>query len=123
MARQLAGVESACGRAAAAGARWQRLVGPLAAGGSPIAVAVADEARRRLGRPRSPDDRRRIEEALAAAVRTLETGGTSNPGLMEYARASLLATLGRTAESRRSLERVFLYPDRNLSHALGRTLR
>jgi hypothetical protein len=121
MARQLAGVESACGRAAAARERWQRLVGPLAAGGSPIAVAVADEARRRLGRPRSPDERRRIEEALAAAVRTLETGGTSNPGLTEYARASLLAALGRTAESRRSLERVFLYPDRNLSHALART--
>jgi hypothetical protein len=86
-------------------------------------VAVADEARRRLGRPRSPDERRRIEEALAAAARTLETGGTSNPGLMEYARASLLTALGRTAESRRSLERVFVYPDRNLSHALGRTLR
>ncbi|HMF61126.1 MAG TPA: hypothetical protein VK595_12185, partial [Vicinamibacterales bacterium] len=123
MARQLAGVESACGRAAAARARWERLARPLAAGGSPVGVAVADEARRRLGRPRSPEERRRIEEALAAAARTLETGGTSNPGLLEYARASLLAALGRSAESRRSLQRVFVYPDRNLSHALARTMR
>jgi tetratricopeptide (TPR) repeat protein len=123
MARQVAGVESACGRAAAARARWERLSRPLASGGSPVAVAVADEARRRLGRPRSPAERRRIEEALAAAARTLETGGTSNPGLMEYGRASLLAALGRTAESRRSLQRVFVYPDRNLSHAVARAAR
>ena len=62
-----------------------------------------------------------MEQALAAATATLETGGTSSPGLLEYARALLLGELGRTEESRASLQRVFLYPDRGLAHALART--
>lgn len=121
--RQVAAIESACGRVAAARARWERLFRPLASGGSPVAVAVADAARRSLGRPRSAADRARLDEALDAATRTLETGGTSNPGLMAYARALLLAALGRAGESRQALERVFVYPDRNLSHALARGAR
>ena len=34
--------------------------------------------------------------------------------------AVLLAALGRTKESRQSLQRVFVSPDRNLSHAMAR---
>ncbi len=120
MARQAAVVEETCGRQAAARARWERLAGPLTNGGAPIAVAIADRARRRLGRARTAAQRARLEQALDSATRTLESGGTSSPGLVEYARGSLLAALGRAGESRRSLKRVFLFPDRGLSHALAR---
>jgi hypothetical protein len=37
--------------------------------------------------------------------------------------ARLRAALGRTDEARESLSRVFLLPDRHLSHALARQLR
>ena len=120
MARQVAAIEETCGRRAAARSRWERLAAALTAGGSPIAVAVGDDARRRLGKARTASQRARLEEALDSATRTLESGGTSSPGLLEYARGSLLAALGRTEESRRSLTRVFLFPDRGLSHALAR---
>jgi hypothetical protein len=40
--------------------------------------------------------------------------------MTEYVRGSLLAALGRGAEARSAFRRVFLYPDRNLSHALAR---
>ena len=86
-----------------------------------MAVAIAAEARRRLGRSSGADDRRALEEALASATRTLESGDSSNPGLAEYAHALVLAALGRLEESRSSLKRVFVYPDRSLSHALART--
>jgi tetratricopeptide (TPR) repeat protein len=119
LARQIAAIEWACGGRAAARARWERL-SVIADDSGPMAVAIADEARRRLGRARRAEERRRLEEALEVATRTLESGGTSNPGLMEYARALLLGALGRVDESRRSLGRVFLFPDRNLSHALAR---
>jgi tetratricopeptide (TPR) repeat protein len=121
MARQAAAVESACGRRSAARARWERLARALDADGSgPLPIAIADAARRQLGRPRTPVESRRLEAALAAATGTLESGGTSNPGQTEYVRASLLAALGRVDESMQSLQRVFLFPDRNLSHALAR---
>ena len=118
MGRQAATVEERCGRRAAARARWQRLA--EAAGGAPINVAIADEARRRLGRARTAAGRARLEQALESATAILETGGTSSPGLVEYARASLLAALRRPDESRRVFARVFLFPDRGLSHALAR---
>ncbi len=120
MSRQAGSVEARCGRTAAARARWQRLAQALTSGGAPINVAVADEARRHLGRARTAVDRRRLEQALESATTTLESGGTSSPGLAEYARASLLAALGRPNESRRALARVFRFPDRGLSHALAR---
>jgi hypothetical protein len=53
----------------------------------------------------------------------LDQDGSSNPGSLALARALLLSSLGRAAESRRALQRVFILPDRNLSHALARALR
>ena len=85
-----------------------------------MSVAVAVDARRRLGRLNAADERRALEEALESATRTLESADSSNPGLVEYARALLLAALDRVDESRASLKRVFVYPDRTLSHALAR---
>jgi hypothetical protein len=122
MARQIAAVEWTCGRQDQARARWGRLAKGLSGDNGPLAVAIADEARERLGVSRTPDDRRRLEESLEAATRTLDSGGTSSPGSLEYARASLLAALGRIDETRTSLRRVFLFPDRNLSHALARAM-
>jgi len=119
MSRQVAEIESTCGRNGAARARWERLERAMTSRG-PLSVAVAADARRRLGRETTADDRHQLEEALESAARTLESGDTSNPGLVEYARAMLLAALGRIDESRSSLKRVFVYPDRNLSHALAR---
>ena len=85
-----------------------------------MSLAIADAARARLGRARTAAERGRLESALEAATSTLESGGTSNPGLMEYTRASLLGALGRDEESRESFRRVVVFPDRNLSHALAR---
>jgi hypothetical protein len=119
MTRQLAAVDWSCGRKDAARAAWDRLAKGFG-GDSPLAVAIADEARVRLGVARSAIDRRHLQAVLESATRTLESGGTSNPGTLEYARARLLAALGRTDESRESLRRVFLFPDRNLSHAVAR---
>lgn len=117
---QIAAIESACGRTAPARARWERLARPLAGGGAPMSVAIADQARERLGRTRTADQRSRMEQALDAATRTLDSAGSSSPGLVELARASLLAALGRDEDARRSRRKVFMYPDRNLSHALAR---
>jgi hypothetical protein len=120
MALQVAAIEWACGRRDAARARWGRLARGFAEGGPPMTIAIADAARRRLGNARTAADRVLLEKALNVATGTLESGGTSNPGLLEYARAALLAALGRVDEARESLRRVFVFPDRNLSHALAR---
>lgn len=85
-----------------------------------MALAIADEARQRLGKVRPADQRRRLEDAIEAATRTLDSAGTTSPGLLELARASLLVALGRHDAARESRRRVFLYPDRGLSHALAR---
>jgi tetratricopeptide (TPR) repeat protein len=120
LVRQIAAIEWTCGRRDAARARWERLERPLTAAGAPMTLAIADEARKRLGKTRTADQRRRLEDAIEAATRTLDSGGTSSPGLVELARASLLSAVGRQEEARRSWSKVFLYPDRNLSHALAR---
>ena len=120
LVRQIAAIEWRCSRRDAARTRWTRLEQPLSASGAAMTLAIADDARRRLGKTRTADQRRRLEDALDAATRTLESAGTSNPGLTELARASLLAVLDRSVEARRSWTKVFLYPDRNLSHALAR---
>lgn len=117
---QLAEIESRCGPRESAQARWERLARSLAEDGAPLTIAIADQARARLGRPQTEAERSRVEQALAAATATLESAGTSSPGLLEYARGLLLGGLGRTEEARASLQRVFLYPDRGLSHALAR---
>jgi hypothetical protein len=120
MAQQVAAIEGACDRRTAARARWDRLARALAGDAAPMSLAIADAARARLGRARTAAERARLERALEAATSTLESGATTNPGLMEYARAALLGALGRDEESRESLRRVFVFPDRNLSHALAR---
>ena len=117
---QVAAVESTCNKGADARAKWERLSRPLAADGAPLTLAMADAARERLGRPRTSAERARLERALESATLTLESAGTSSPGLIEYARGALLAALTRTSEARESLQRVFTYPDRGLSHALAR---
>jgi tetratricopeptide (TPR) repeat protein len=118
MTRVVAIVEGLCGRDAAARERWERL--ERASAGGATDLAIADEARRRLGHDRAADQQRRLEAALQSATLTLQSGSTSSPGSLEYGRALLLAVLGRKEEARRSLQQVCLYPDRNLSHALAR---
>jgi len=120
MALQVAGIDWACGQRDAARARWSRLARSSVEDSPPMTMAIADTARSRLGQMRTAADRVRLEKALKVATVTLESGGTSNPGLLEYARAALLAALGRVDESRESLRRVFVFPDRSLSHALAR---
>jgi len=110
----------ACGRGANARATLERLARPLAGDGAPLTLAIADAARDRLGRPRTAAERGRLERAVENATATLESAGTSGPGLLEYARGALLEELGKATEGRTSLRRVFTYPDRSLSHALAR---
>ena len=117
MARQVAVINWICGRRDAARAEWRRLAQAASDGGAPMALAIADEARSRLGAARTTNQRRRLETALEAMARALDSGDTSNPGYAELTRASLLAALDRSDESRRSMTQVFLFPDRNLSHA------
>jgi len=118
---QVASIQAACGRMADARTRWERLARPLAADGAPLTLAIADAARQQLGRARTAVERGRLERALESATATLESAGTNSPGLIEYARGVLLDELGKQAESRESLRRVFVYPDRALSHALARS--
>jgi tetratricopeptide (TPR) repeat protein len=122
-ARQIAQIDAACGRQEDAKEIRQRLTQALSRdSGNPLVLAIADEARRQLGRERTAAERQRLENALDSATKTMNTGGTSNPSVLELGRALLLEALGRTAESRQALQQVFVYPDRNLSHALARQL-
>lgn len=120
MTGQIATVESACGRQQSARTRWDRLANALGRDAAPQALVTAAIARRHLGRPVNSVERGRLERALESATNTIESAATSNPGLMEYARGSLLAALGRRADAQRAFRRVFVYPDRGLSHALAR---
>ncbi|MFL6279365.1 MAG: DUF5107 domain-containing protein, partial [Vicinamibacterales bacterium] len=74
---QVASIESSCGRSAGARARWERLAGPLSAEGGPLALSIAETARRRLGRPPTPSERARLERAVENATATLESASTS----------------------------------------------
>ena len=120
LALEVASVESACGRGSNARATLERLVRPLAGDAAPLTLAIADAARDMIGRPRTAAERGRLERAVENATATLESAGTSGPGLLEYARGVLLEELGKATEGRSSLRRVFTYPDRGLSHALAR---
>ena len=117
---QIAAIEAKCGRDATARERWSRLERPLSAGGSPIELAIADSARGALGHRRTAEQQRRLETALESVAAAATAGNSSNPGGLEYSRGLLLASLGRREESVAALRRVFLLPDRNLSHALAR---
>jgi hypothetical protein len=85
-----------------------------------LTLAIADTARQRLGRSRTAAERARLERAIENATAILESAGTNSPGLIEYARGVLLEALGKNAEAREALRRVFTYPDRGLSQALAR---
>jgi tetratricopeptide (TPR) repeat protein len=120
MSNQMAVIEAQCGRDSAARERWARLERALSVGGSPIELAIADDARARSGHERTDEQRRRLEEGLSSATLALDSGSSTNPGTLAYARALLLAELDRKDEARSALQRAFLLPDRNLSHALAR---
>ena len=118
--RQLAGIESSCGRQADARQRLTRLAraGPDS---GPLQVALAYDAARALGEADAAAWRPRLTEALAAASRTLEAGTTSSPGTFQLARGLLLRALGREPEAARALADVFTLPDRNLSYWFARS--
>jgi len=119
MQLQLARVEAACGRADAARRRWTTLAGGQR-NASPAATAIAYEAAASLGAPGDATAPERLEAALAAITEVIESDAAESPGTALYVQARLRAALGRVDEARQSLARVFLFPDRNLSHALAR---
>lgn len=82
----------------------------------PVLVALAE---RRLGTADEARTRQRLEEALAAADNVITPGQTPT-GATVYAQALTLKALGREAEAREHLQRVFLLPDVRLSHFLAR---
>ena len=120
MARQVANIEATCGRDRAARERWSRLEQLSGARAAATELAIADGARGALGHQRTDEQQRRLEMALESVTLAVDSGSASNPGVLEYSRGLLLASLSRKEESRAALRRVFLLPDRNLSHALAR---
>jgi tetratricopeptide (TPR) repeat protein len=118
MQLQLARVEAACGRADAARRRWTILAQDRP-DASPAATAIAYDAASSLGTTGKPSPAR-LEAALSAITAVVESGESSEPGTALYVQARLRAALGHVDEARESLTRVFLFPDRNLSHALAR---
>jgi hypothetical protein len=65
----------------------------------------------------------RLEAALSAITAVVESEDAASPGTALCVQARLRAALGRVAEARECLARVFQFPDRNLSHALARRLQ
>ena len=118
--RQLAAIESACGRQADARQRLTRLVRAGSDSG-PLDVALAYDAARALGDADAAAWRPRLTDALAAASRTIEAGATSSPGTFQLARGLLLRALGREPEAVRAFAEVFTLPDRNLSYSYARS--
>jgi tetratricopeptide (TPR) repeat protein len=119
MQLQLARVEAACGRADAARRRWTTLAQDRP-NASPAATAIAYEAASALGTAGGAPSPARLEAALSAISAAVESADPSAPGTALYVQARLSAALGHVDEARESLARVFLFPDRNLSHALAR---
>jgi tetratricopeptide (TPR) repeat protein len=118
MQRQLAAIESSCGRDADARRRLTNIV--QGAGGGPLQVALAYEAAGKLG---SADDaawRPRLTDALAATRQIIEAGTSSSPGTLRLAEGLLLRALGREPEAARAFAGVFKLPDRNLSYCFAR---
>ena len=122
MQLQLARVEGSCGRGDAARRRWTTLA-PDRPDASPAQTAIAFEAASALGTAGGRPSPARLEAALSAITEVVESGDSSTPGTALYVQARLRAALGQIAEARQSLARVFLFPDRNLSHALARRLQ
>jgi tetratricopeptide (TPR) repeat protein len=121
MQLQLARVEAACGRRDAAQRRWA----PLARDrpeATPATTAIVYEAASSLQTAGGVPSPARLEAALAEITAVIDSGDSSAPGTALYVQARLRAALGRLDQARNSLARVFLLPDRNLSHALARRL-
>jgi hypothetical protein len=120
MQRQLAGIESRCGRDADARRRLSRLRQAGAAGAAPLQVALAFDAARGLGEADLDAWRPRLNDALAAATQAIEAGTSSSPGTLRLAAGLLLRALGREPEAARAFEDVFKVADRNLSYCFAR---
>lgn len=119
--RQVASIESTCGRQSDARQRLTRLARSVGPDSGPLQIALALEAARTLGEADSDAWHLRLIEALDAAVRALEAGTTSAPGTLQLARGLLLRALDRQEEAARALADVFKLPDRNLSYYFARS--
>jgi len=119
--RQLASIESACGRQTEARQRLTRLARNAGLDSGPLQIALAFDAARTLGEADSDRWRSRLTEALDAASRALEAGATSTPGTLQLASGLLLRALGHEPEAARALADVFKLPDRNLSYYFARS--
>src|SRR5207245_5457184 len=110
MQRQLAAIESACGREAGAHLRLVKVMHAAGADSGPLQAALAYDAARTLGEADIAAWRPRLLEALAGATRTIEAGTSSSPGSLHLAAGFLLRALGREAEAAREFGEVFKLP-------------
>ena len=120
MQRQLAGIESRCGRNADARRRLSTLMQAGGTGGAPLQVALAFDAARALGDADVNAWRPRLSDALTAATQAIEAGTSSSPGTLRLSAGLLLRALGREPEATRAFADVFKAPDRNLSYYFAR---
>jgi hypothetical protein len=102
MQRQLAGIESRCGRDADARRRLSQLVQAGRSAAAPLQVALAFDAARALGDADVNAWRPRLVDALAVATQAMEAGTSSSPGTLRLAAGLLLRALGREPEAARS---------------------
>ena len=116
MQRQLAGIESRCGRDADARRRLSRLLQAGSTGAAPLQVALGFDAARALGQADVTAWRPRLIDALAGAMQAIEAGTSSSPGALRLTAGLLLRALGREPEATRAFTDVFKVPDRNLSY-------
>ena len=120
MQRQLAAIESSCGRSSDARRRLTSIVRAESGDAGPLQVALAYEAAAALGQVDEDAWRPRLADALANASRTIESGTSGSPGSLHLAAGLLLRSLHREAEALREFREVFKSPDRNLSYYFAR---
>ncbi len=109
-------IYAACGRDAEARDHWQR---SLKAQDWPYQKVVpAHLAARRLGGADEAAARSELEGSLERSQDFLR--GTAFPGIATYAQGLHLRALGREPEAQERFRRVFLLPDKRLSHFLSR---
>jgi tetratricopeptide (TPR) repeat protein len=110
-------IYAACGRLTQAREHWER---SLTGQDWPYQKAVpAYLAALRLGSVDERAARRELETSLERSQDFLERG-TAFPGIATYAQGLHLRALGREAEAQQRFHRVFLLPDKRLSHFLSR---
>jgi len=109
-------IYAACGRPADARDHWQRAV---KAEDWPYQKAVpAYLAVRQLGGADEASARAELQASLERSQDFLR--GTAFPGIATYAQGLHLRALGRESEAQERFRRVFLLPDKRLSHFLSR---